>query len=498
MGIESDRLVYDYLSRVGDLAQQQGLPSRDRMRLVATLRARIDESRAGAGAGGDSAAGVKRILGRLGTPTEVVAQAEAGVRARAVSAPEPSGGVTPSAAAGSGTPSADGVSPRGAASVSAAAAMPKAAGRGVTAEAGRASAHASEVTASEATVSEATAWQAAAPRGAAAAAGAATPPDASGRYDARPRYDDAPVPQPPTVPAPTVPTSPTGPATPTAPRESAESQAPGGMRKAGRTARERLAGLAERSGLGGLGGKVVPPREGAAPVPAAGVDAPRTASPPHLAGEDELSSRESNPDWWRTEPGPFSPREDVPFGQVDGFSGGIELPELLKPPSEQREKPEREADAEAAAGAGDGASDGRSTGGGGRGLLRRTLRRRTTKADGAPRGSLGPLLLLAVALLVAGAVMANVLVLAFGWLIAYYTPRLTPGERKAAVFGVPGTVALGAMVWLWGRLNERWGAPIPEHGLGDAVQDAWPVVVRAAAVASALFLIWRARRRTPA
>ncbi|TVL89007.1 hypothetical protein [Streptomyces sp. SAJ15] len=486
MGIESDRLVYDYLSRVGDLAQQQGLPSRDRMRLVATLRARIDESRAGAGAGGDSAAGVKRILGRLGTPTEVVAQAEAGVRARAVSPLEPEGAPRaadpgPRGVAPAPSTTSDGGSDGGPVRpASGSVATSKVAGRaGVTAEAGRTSAHASAV-----------------PRGAADAAGSAATPDASGRYDAQPRYDAAPAraPEPPTVPAPAGPTSPIGPAAPTAPRESAESEASGGMRKAGRTARERLAGLAERSGLGG---KVVPPREGAAPVPAAGVDAPRTASPPHLAGEDELSSRESNPDWWRTEAGPFSPREDVPFGQVDGFTGGIELPELLKPPSEQREKPEREAEAEAAAGAGDGASDGRSTGGGRRGLFRRVLRRRAAKADGAPRGSLGPLLLLAVALLVAGAVMANVLVLAFGWLIAYYTPRLTPGERKAAVFGVPGTVAFGAMVWLWGRLNERWGEPIPEHGLGDAVQDAWPVVVRAAAVASALFLIWRARRRAP-
>ncbi|OMI33264.1 putative integral membrane protein, partial [Streptomyces sparsogenes DSM 40356] len=63
MGIESEQLVYDYLSRVGDLAQQGGLPSGDRMRLVAELRADIDRRRASAGT--DSPAGVKRILAKL-------------------------------------------------------------------------------------------------------------------------------------------------------------------------------------------------------------------------------------------------------------------------------------------------------------------------------------------------------------------------------------------------------------------------------------------------
>ncbi|MGO4423640.1 hypothetical protein AB4Z54_34390, partial [Streptomyces sp. MCAF7] len=74
MGIESEQLVYDYLSRVGDLAHQRGLSSGDRMRLVSELRADIDQRR-GASAGSDSPAGVKRILAKLGTPSEVVTAA---------------------------------------------------------------------------------------------------------------------------------------------------------------------------------------------------------------------------------------------------------------------------------------------------------------------------------------------------------------------------------------------------------------------------------------
>ncbi|GAP50816.1 hypothetical protein [Streptomyces azureus] len=42
MGIESDQVVYEYLSRVGDVAQQRQLPSAARMRLVSELRGEID------------------------------------------------------------------------------------------------------------------------------------------------------------------------------------------------------------------------------------------------------------------------------------------------------------------------------------------------------------------------------------------------------------------------------------------------------------------------
>lgn len=74
MGIESDQLVYDYLSRVGDLAQQRQLPASDRMRLVSTLRNEIDRRRATHGE--ESTAAVRNILGALGTPDEVVERAE--------------------------------------------------------------------------------------------------------------------------------------------------------------------------------------------------------------------------------------------------------------------------------------------------------------------------------------------------------------------------------------------------------------------------------------
>ncbi|MEV6688923.1 hypothetical protein AB0N28_26865, partial [Streptomyces sp. NPDC051130] len=80
MGIESDQLVYEYLSRVGDLAQRRQLSSGDRMRLVAGLRDEIDRRRAKYEP--ETPAAVRRILERIGTPEEVLAGA-AGIRRHA-------------------------------------------------------------------------------------------------------------------------------------------------------------------------------------------------------------------------------------------------------------------------------------------------------------------------------------------------------------------------------------------------------------------------------
>ncbi|MBW5487124.1 HAAS signaling domain-containing protein, partial [Streptomyces bambusae] len=70
MGIESDQLVYAYLSQVGDLAQRRQMPSGDRMRLVAGLRDEIDRRRARFEP--ETEASVRQILDRLGTPEQIL------------------------------------------------------------------------------------------------------------------------------------------------------------------------------------------------------------------------------------------------------------------------------------------------------------------------------------------------------------------------------------------------------------------------------------------
>ncbi|MFI1965785.1 hypothetical protein ACH429_17035 [Streptomyces pathocidini] len=368
MGIESDQLVFDYLCRVGDLAQRQLLPAAERMRLVAHLRSEIDQRRADAA---DSPAAVRKILGKLGTPADVVA-----------------------AAGSSGTVG----------------------------------------------------------------------------------YGGGPLPEVPGGGGPEAPGL-TGPAWPSSPSSPASSNGVVPPPRSG--------------GFGGLGGRT---------------------TPPHLAGEGEVGPSDETPDWWRIEPGPFgSPGETVP-----GFVGGIEIPEILKPPP-GAVPPQ----APPAVGVEKIAEGGPGKGGGGRGrgrgvsrLVRRVLPGEraaggasagavdgaagtaggVAPADGVARGRMNPLLVGAAALLVAGALLGNLIVLGVGWLLAYWTRKLSRPEAKLAVMGVPGAVAAGAIVWVWGRFEGRWGDPIPKGGMAAALTDTWPVAVRVAACASAAYLLWRASR----
>lgn len=330
MGIESDQVVYEYLSRVGDVAQQRQLSSATRMRLVADLRNEIDKRRAKATV--DSPAVVRRILSRLGSPDDVVT------------------------AAADGT----GVEPRGAA-----------------------------------------------------------PASVPVQREAEP-----------------------------------EERAKSVMRRV--VPRPRPAR----------------PAEEAHPAPSDG------PAPPHLAAGHELGDSAVQPDWWRVDSSPFGVGDEVP-----GFVGGVELPDLLKPPAQRKAELEKPAAgepapvveaAEAAEAAGQGS--------------RRRL----------PRLAAGnwsnPLLLIAAGLLVAGAVLGNWFVLLLGWLIAYASRRLTQAETKWAVVILPSLAVAGGLVWLWGRMNGRWGAPIAEGHMNAAVAETWPWVVRGAAVASALFLVWRSQR----
>ncbi|MCZ1008036.1 hypothetical protein O1L68_16290 [Streptomyces lydicus] len=78
--------------------------------------------------------------------------------------------------------------------------------------------------------------------------------------------------------------------------------------------------------------------------------------------------------------------------------------------------------------------------------------------------------------------------------LAYVSRRLSRAEARFAALGVPGTVVGGLVVWLWGRFDGRWGEPIAQGRLRQEMVDGLPGVVRVAAVASALFLVWRMRR----
>ncbi|MEU2281976.1 hypothetical protein ABZ614_08595 [Streptomyces sp. NPDC013178] len=221
--------------------------------------------------------------------------------------------------------------------------------------------------------------------------------------------------------------------------------------------------------------RIVPrPRPRSDAAPPAPSDVP---SPPHRAGAHELGDAMETPDWWRREPNPFLLGDEVP-----GFVGGVEIPDMLKPPpskekevaveAEETESTAVEADADEA-----------------------PARRRRLLPSLRPGRWSNPLLLIAAGCLVVGAVIGKWPVLIVGWLIAYLSRRLTERETQWAVMVLPGLSVAAGVVWLWGRTEGRWGAPIAEGQMNDAVGETLPWVVRGAAVASALFLVWRSQRQ---
>ncbi|MFJ3301150.1 hypothetical protein [Streptomyces bacillaris] len=451
MGIESDQLVYDYLSRVGDLAQQHQLSSGARMRLVSTLRSEIDRQRATEGA--DSPAAVRRIIGRLGTPDELVgAAAESGDGEGAVPLPSASDRT------GSG------------------AAVPRPR-IGFLRKGPKASGASEAVEASNASEGPDTPTGTGSVPGPAAKAGPRTGPQ--GGLRGGPRAGSGRSVPPPVPPAPSVP-----PVTPVPP-----------------AADHPCTDLTKSPGPDSAQAPHEPP---ATPWP--------HPSAPHVLGPDQRNTGDGDADWWRLEPGPFDAGTAIP-----GFFGGIEAPELLgRRPAEPADAEDKEAGKKEADKKGDGEPGAEDDSGdsddGDEEAPRRALRipiprpRRRKPAPApvaepaavaaAPRGGFAhPLLLLAALLLIAGVVTGSWIPLAGGWLIAYGSRTLSRTEAKWAALGLPGVVVAGALVWVWGRLDGRWGEPIEEGALREVLTGAWPVVVRVAAVASALYLVWRARRR---
>nr|WP_203607319.1 hypothetical protein [Streptomyces sp. SID11385] len=229
------------------------------------------------------------------------------------------------------------------------------------------------------------------------------------------------------------------------------------------------------------------PASGSGPA-APGVPQPRTARTGGLEDYDDGGSAGSRggsgAEWWRTEAGGPEPHGFFGGGdQVAGFVGGIEAPEMLglrprvpvQRPGDAAEKaalPETVVVEEPA------------------GKARRRLR--------VPRPGTfsNPLLLLAAAALVVGAVLGSWLPLAAGWLLAWASRRLSTNESKVAVIGIPALSLAAGAVWLWGRSEGRWGEPLARGEWSAAIADTWPAVVRIAAISSALFLVWRSQRTT--
>ncbi|MET8555705.1 hypothetical protein ABZV64_12160 [Streptomyces sp. NPDC004959] len=229
---------------------------------------------------------------------------------------------------------------------------------------------------------------------------------------------------------------------------------------------------------------------GDGPDPAVpGVPHPRTARTGGLEDYDDGASAAgggsggvgSGAEWWRTEAGGAESHGFFGGGdQVAGFVGGIEAPEMLglrprvpaqRPGGAEKETPPETVVVEEPA--------------------EKTRRRLRVPRPGTFSN---PLLLLAAAALVVGAVLGSWLPLAAGWLLAWASRRLSTNESKVAVIGIPALSLAAGAVWLWGRGEGRWGEPLARGEWSAAIADTWPSVVRVAAISSALFLVWRSQR----
>ncbi|SEG31755.1 hypothetical protein SAMN05216223_104330 [Actinacidiphila yanglinensis] len=212
------------------------------------------------------------------------------------------------------------------------------------------------------------------------------------------------------------------------------------------------------------------------------------------------------PEWWGGGLGEPRLRSGDEVAGLPGMTGGIFIPfddeELAgKGPGEELPR----LPGAVAEEAGDGAGEGGAADGGGPAVegprRRKGLRGLLRPGGGAGGGARArvrrwgsPMLLLAAALLVAGAVIGSWIPLGLGWLAGYLSRALTRTQAKIAVFGVPGATAVGYLVWFWGRGAGRWGTPVAQGQMGNAVQDVLPTAVRIAAIGSAVYFVWRARR----
>jgi hypothetical protein len=105
VGYESDKLVYDYLGRVGDLAQAASMSAAERVRLVARVRAEIDSGRSQLSK--ETPATVRRLLKRVGSAEDVVRAAERGGPEAGAAAAALPGGPHPEVPVGVAPPVAD-------------------------------------------------------------------------------------------------------------------------------------------------------------------------------------------------------------------------------------------------------------------------------------------------------------------------------------------------------------------------------------------------------
>ena len=229
--------------------------------------------------------------------------------------------------------------------------------------------------------------------------------------------------------------------------------------------------------------------------PAAGSYGPFTKGVP---GPRDGGARDGDePDWWRIDRRGGAPRAGDEIAGLPGMTGGVFI-SFDEDVVDDEDEADDEDQPDGAAPGGPAAA-GKAAPGGGADAVAAVpgARRRLPGLGGLRRLGTGwgsPMLLVAAALLLGGAAVGSLVPLALGWGVAYLSRSLSRTQAKFAVLGIPGAAAAGLVVWVWGRDTGHWGAPIAHGQVGHAFQHGYPVAVRVAAVGTAVFVLWRARR----
>lgn len=237
-------------------------------------------------------------------------------------------------------------------------------------------------------------------------------------------------------------------------------------------------------------------KRGGGAAPAEGETAGDTGRDDAQVPGPRRRDRDEDPDWWSVTAGGGLRAGDELTG-LPGMTGGVFIPvddEDLDSDGFPSRDRSRSRPPGPAAGAEEGAGGPPAEAVPEPEPKRARRRRLLPSLRGGARGWGSPTLLIAAALLVAGAVAGSLIPLGLGWLTAYLTRALSRPQAKFAVLGIPGTAGAGLIAWVWGRDAGRWGAPIAEGQVGQAFQDAYPVTIRVAAVGTALYCLWRSRR----
>lgn len=101
----------------------------------------------------------------------------------------------------------------------------------------------------------------------------------------------------------------------------------------------------------------------------------------------------------------------------------------------------------------------------------------------------------AIAMMAIGAIVASTAVVVLGLLVVFTAGAWSLKERRFAGFYVPGATALAFAIGMWMRATGHMGVDLTSDQAWDRYGELLPAMVRIAAIAASLYLLWRLNRR---